>query len=121
MNKELWEMTFNQYCENFLNTNRYAKKYKENPTMWEGKKQDLLESWWQLLQDRAEIGDIPEIVIRSAVNIFGESKIRRIFRGTKEKGLQSWEQTQQNKVYREDIIDNLRQCENNLKSGTLGC
>lgn len=121
MNKEIWEMTFNQYCKEFLNSNRYGAKYKKNPAMWEGKKNDLYKVWEQALEDRAEIGDIPEVVIRSLVNIVGVESVRRTFRGVKEKGLKSWERTQINKVLRENVKENLKQCEENLKGKILGC
>lgn len=110
MKKEKWEMTFNQYCEDFLNNSKYKEKYKSNKTLWEGQKKLLLDKWYKLLQERAEEGDIPEIVIRSLVKEIGESTVRRIFRGTKEKGLYSWEQTQIKKQYRETNKENQHKC-----------
>ena len=98
---ELWEMTYNQYCEYWLNTNKYKHQYKNDRQKWENKKQDLKLKWISILEERAEIGDIPEQVIRSLVNLVGKEVVLRTFRGTKGKGLQSWLQTQKNKIYRE--------------------
>ena len=56
-----------------------------------------------------KIGSIPEKVIRSYVNIFGEKTTRRIFRGRLEKGLYEWEQTQIKKQYRESELTNIKQ------------
>ena len=108
MKKEKWEMTYNQYCENWLNNNKYASSYKKDTIKWNAKKKELLNEYYKLLQDRAEIGDIPEIVIRSLIKEIGEDQVVRIFRGTKEKGLYSWQQTQIKKQYRESEIENLR-------------
>jgi transposase-like protein len=93
-----------------LNTNKYAKAYKTNSQLWEGKKRELFKQWEQTLENRAEEGDIPEIVIRSLVNIVGIESVLRTFRGTKEKGLNSWQQTQKNKIHRETIKENLHKC-----------
>lgn len=111
----LWELTYNQFCNNWLENSKYKKAYKGNPVMWEGKKRELLKQWEDVLLQRAEVGSIPEKVIRSYANLFGESATRRIFRGTKGKGLQEWEQTQTRKVLGESILENLRKCESNLK------
>lgn len=114
--KEKYEMTFNQYCEDFLN-GRYGSKYRENKKLWEQfKETNLKEKWVNILLKRAEEGTIPEIVMRSYVNMFGEARARRIFRGRLEKGIELWEQTQINKVYRENVIDNLIECQNNIKA-----
>jgi len=105
---ELWELTYIQYCNHYLENCKYKKAYKASPEKWESKKKDLLLDWNNILLERAEIGSIPEKVIRSYVNIFGEKETRRIFRGTKEKGLYSWEQTQIKKQYRESELVNIR-------------
>jgi hypothetical protein len=111
----LWELTYIQFCENWLENSKYKKSYKANQTMWEGKKKELLKQWEDILLQRAEVGSIPEKVIRSYVNMFGEEATRRIFRGVKAKGLEEWEQTQMRKISRESILENLRKCENNMK------
>lgn len=107
---ELWEMTFKQFCENWLNNSRYKDKYKKDATRWNNKKRDLQLQWISILEERAEEGTIPEKVIRSFVNMFGEEQTRRTFRGVKEKGLELWNQTQTKKALRENIIENLRKC-----------
>jgi len=106
--KELYEMTFNQFCENWLNNSKYANKYKNNNKVWEDKKKDLFREWDQVLETRAEIGDIPEIVIRNLISIVGQESVLRTFRGTKEKGLYSWFETQKRIQHRESNINNLR-------------
>jgi len=112
---ELWKLTYIQYCNHFLENNKYKNAYKSNPEKWESKKKDLLKDWENVLLERAEVGNIPEVVIRSYVKMFGEPTTRRIFRGTKGKGLEEWEQTQIKKALRENILDNQRKCENNYK------
>lgn len=104
MNK--WELTYNQFCQDFLDNNKYKKAYLAKPETWENKKKDLLIQWQNILFNRAEIGSIPEIVIRSYVNIFGEELTRRQFRGTKEKGLADWLITQTKKQLRESVKEN---------------
>ena len=106
---ELYKLTYIQFCNHFLNTNKYSKTYKTNPDKWEWKKKDLLKDWENILLQRAEIGSIPEKVIRSYVNLFGKKTARRMFRGTTEKGLQDWEQTQIKKIYRDSELTNIRQ------------
>ncbi len=109
---EKWELTFQQYREDYLENCKYKETYKKDPVKWEMKKMELIKQWEDILLERAEIGSIPEKVIRSYVNMFGEKATRRIFRGVKEKGLQEWEQTQVKKQYRESNIENLRKCIN---------
>jgi len=106
---ELYKLTYIQFCNHFLNTNKYSKAYKANSKIWEWKKKDLLKDWENILLQRAEVGSIPEKVIRSYVNLFGEKTARRIFRGTTEKGLQEWEQTQIKKICRQSELTNLKQ------------
>ena len=106
---ELWELTYIQYCNNWLENSKYKKAYKASPEKWESKKRDLLQDWINILYARAEIGSISEKVIRSYVNLFGEKDTRRIFRGTKEKGLYDWEQTQIKKIYRDSELTNIKQ------------
>lgn len=105
---ESWQLTYIQFCENWLKNNKYKKAYQTNPEKWENKKRDLLKDWEDILLERAEIGSIPEKVIRSYVNLFSEKRARSMFRGRKEKGLQEWEQTQIKKQHREPVIENLR-------------
>ena len=106
---ELYKLTYIQFCNHFLNTNKYSKAYKANSNAWEWKKRDLLKDWENILLQRAEVGSIPEKVIRSYINLFGEKVTRRMFRGTTEKGLQDWEQTQIKKICRELELTNIRQ------------
>jgi len=106
---ELYKLTYIQFCNHFLATNKYRKAYKADPRKWEWKKKDLLKDWENILLQRAEVGSIPEKVIRSYVNLFGEKIVRRMFRGTTEKGLQDWEQTQIKKICRELELTNIRQ------------
>lgn len=108
MLKEKWEMTYNQYCEYILENSKYKEIYKRDKIKWENKKNNLLDEWYQILQDRAEVGDIPEIVVRDMIKRIGKNIVLRIFRGTKEKGLCSWKRTQIKKQYRESEVDNLR-------------
>jgi len=106
---ELYKLTYIQFCNHFLNTNKYSKSYKTNSDAWEWKKKDLLKDWENILLHRAEVDSIPEKVIRSYVNLFGEKDTRRMFRGTTEKGLHEWEQTQIKKIYRDSELTNIKQ------------
>jgi len=106
---ELYKLTYIQFCNHFLATNKYSKAYKAKPEIWESKKKDLLQDWINILYERAEFGSIPEKVIRSYVNLFGEKVTRRMFRGILEKGLYEWEQTQIKKIYRDSELTNIRQ------------
>ena len=106
---ELYKLTYIQFCNHFLATNKYSKAYKADPRKWESKKRDLLKDWENILLQRADVGSISEKVIRSYVNLFGEKVTRRIFRGRLEKGLQEWEQTQIRKICRESELTNIRQ------------
>jgi hypothetical protein len=108
---ESWKLTYNQYCENWLENNKYKAAYKADQVKWENKKKDLKIEWICLLEERAEDGDLPEKVIRCLVDMVGRESVLRTFRGTKEKGLTSWLQTQTNKIHRESIIENLRKLE----------
>jgi len=105
---QLWELTYIQFCNNFLKNNKYKNAYKANHEKWESKKKDLLLDWVNILYERAEVGSIPEKVIRSYVNLFGEKTTRRMFRGRKEKGLEAWEQAQIKKQYRESELTNIK-------------
>lgn len=104
-------MTYIKFCENWLDNNKYKESYKSNPAKWEAKKVDLKQEWVNILFERAAEGSIPEVVIRSYVNMFGEEQTRRNFRGTLERGLAEWEATQIKKVYRESHLKNLHECE----------
>jgi hypothetical protein len=113
---ELWKLTYNQYCENWLNNSRYKEAYKADSKKWENKKKDLKIEWICILEQRAEEGDIPEKVIRCLIDIIGQETVLRTFRGVKEKGLKSWQQTQTNKLYRETIKEGYHRCEEKLKA-----
>lgn len=107
---EAWEMTYKQYCDYTINNSKYKQAIKSNPKQLEATKNICLQKWVNALEERAEQGSIPEKVIRSYVNMFGEEQTRRIFRGTKAKGLEAWEQTQVNKLDRLTIAEQYNIC-----------
>ncbi len=109
-NKQIWEMTYEQYCTNYIENNRYSKAIKGNKNQLEFTKKSCLQKWINALEERAEIGSIPEIVIRAYVKLFGEEQTRRVFRGTKEQGLEDWKQTQINKLDRLTIKKQFEIC-----------
>lgn len=113
---EKYQMTYIQFCENWLENSKYRETYKAKTAMWDAKKIDLKQEWVNILFGRAAEGSIPEVVIRSYVNMFGEDQTRRNFRGTLEKGLIEWEATQIKKIYREPYKENLRECEEVTKA-----
>jgi hypothetical protein len=98
--KEIWEMTYEQYCTNYIENSKYSKAIKSNETQLKATRNICLTNWTKALEERAEIGSIPEIVIRAYVKMFGEEQTKRVFRGTKEQGLKEWRQTQINKLDR---------------------
>jgi hypothetical protein len=84
---ELWEMTFKQYREFLLESNKYKKSYEEKPQLWEDKKKDHFKNWEKILLERAEIGLIPSDVIMSYTRETSEGELFRKFRGIKDKGI----------------------------------
>ena len=103
-------MTLKQYVDSWLENSKYKDKYKRLHVIWNKKQEELRKQWEEELQKRSEIGDIPEKVIRSYVAIHGEQITRHVFRGKRAKGLQSWEETQIKKLYREGVRENLANC-----------
>ena len=97
---EIWEMTYKQYCEYYIENSRYKDSIKNSKSQLESTKNSCLNRWVKSLEERAEIGDIPEKVIRVYVDMFGENQLKRVFRGIKSKGLKSWEETQIKKLDR---------------------
>jgi len=89
---ELYEMTFKQFCENWLEENsKYKAKYLEKPALWEyHKKMSLYSQWEKILLERAEVGPIPSDVLMSFIRRNGEGLLFRMFRGRYEKGIQNF-------------------------------
>lgn len=85
--KEKWEMTFPQYCQDYLESCRYRAAYEANPQKWENKKQYLLNDWVNVLKERAKVGPIPSPVIMSYIRQFGERALFSVFRGVYEPGI----------------------------------
>jgi len=109
---QIWEMTYNQYLNYTIDNSKYKNAIKSNPKQLEATKNSCLQKWVNALEERAEIGSIPEKVIRTYIIIFGEKQTRRIFRGVKAKGLEAWEQTQINKIDRLTIAEQYNICKN---------
>ena len=90
------EMTFKQYCADFLNNSKYGAKYKSNETLWNGKKEELKLKWKEEVLNMDS--SAKEIVIRSFVEEFGVQSLNALFRGSKEIILDNWNKTQVNKM-----------------------
>ncbi len=109
-NKQIWEMTYEQYCTNYIENSKYTKAIKSNKNQLDSTRKSCLQKWIKALEERAEIGSIPEIVIRAYVKMFGEEQTKRVFRGIKEQGLKDWMQTQINKLDRLTVKEQLKIC-----------
>ena len=105
---DVWKLTFNQYLDYYINNSKYKNKILENKTQYEATKNICLQKWINELFKRAEVGSIPEIVIRSYIKIFDINQLKINFRGIKQKGLQEWEETQKKKQYKETIKENYK-------------
>lgn len=87
---ELWEMTYKQYCNNYLENCKYKNNYLNNNDRWEQKKKDLITVWENMLLDHAEDKIIPSDVLQSYIRVFGEERLFTRFKGTKEKGISNF-------------------------------
>ena len=90
------EMTFKQYCNDFLNNSKYGKKYLNDELLWNGKREQLKLEW----KEKVLMMECPakEIVIRSFIEEFGIDSINSVFRGSKEIIKENWLKTQVNKM-----------------------
>jgi len=88
MNK--YEMTYEQFCENWLENAKYKKSYLNDSKLWEGKKRNLFLNWEKVLLERAEIGSIPENVLMSFISMSDEKTMFRTFKGVWAKGIQEF-------------------------------
>lgn len=88
---EKFEMTFKEFCENWLANAKYASKYIADSKLWENhKRSNLYPSWEKTLVERAEVGPIPENVLNSFIEVNNENLLFRLFRGRLEKGIQDF-------------------------------
>jgi hypothetical protein len=87
---EKWQMTFNQYCEDYLKNCRYRAAYEADRKKWENKKRDLLNGWVEELKTRALVGPLSSPVIVSFIRQFDEALLYRTFRGIYEKGIENF-------------------------------
>lgn len=86
-------MTFKQYCDNYLENSRYGAKYKElglNSDQWKECKGNLLIKWKEEVLKHAENYPLETKVIVSWGRQFGEWTIFRTFRGKYEKGIKNY-------------------------------
>jgi hypothetical protein len=90
MKKESWELTYKQFCEQWLKDCKYKTSYEANKNLWLGKQEDLKPIWIQELMKRAEVGSLSPQVIMSFIRLYGEKDLFRTFRGRWEKGVQDF-------------------------------
>ena len=81
MEKEKWEMTFPQYCQDYLENCRYKAAYEADPRKLPALYATLLPAWVSELMERAQIGPIPSPVLMSFIRQFDEGVLFRTFRG----------------------------------------
>jgi hypothetical protein len=86
----LWELTFKQYREYKLDTNKYKDKYLENPDAWDFKEVEHMIEWENILLERAKIGIIPSKVFQSYIRVFGEQRMFSKFRGVHSEGIKKF-------------------------------
>jgi len=89
---ENYEMTFKQFCENWLENSKYKTKYIADAKTWERHKMSILyPKWEKVLLERAEVGPIPSDVLISFNRINkNEEFMFRLFRGKYSKGIQDF-------------------------------
>jgi hypothetical protein len=85
-----YELTFNQYCEDWLNNSRYKESYLKNSMLWNNKREQLLKEWVKELENAAIENIIPSDVLMSYIRIFGENALFSTFRGVHLKGIQNF-------------------------------
>jgi len=78
---ELYEMTFKQYREHLLETNKYKKSYLAKPELWEKYLEDHKKQWVELLLERAKIEALKTTVIQSYIRTFSGLALYGTFRG----------------------------------------
>jgi hypothetical protein len=87
---EKWEMTFPQYCQDYLENCRYKAAYEADPKKLPALYATLLPAWVSELMERAQVGPIPSPVIMSFIRQFDESLLYRTFRGIYESGIKDF-------------------------------
>ena len=87
---ELWEMTYNQFCDHYLNNCKYKNAYLKNNQLWENRKKDLITDWENILLEVAEIKIISSKVLQSYIRIFGKQRLFARFSGRKFKGISNF-------------------------------
>lgn len=81
LEKEKWEMTFPQYCQDYLANCRYKAAYEADPKKLPALYATLLPAWVKELEERAQAGPIPSPVLMSFIRQFDEGVLFRTFRG----------------------------------------
>ena len=87
---EIWEMTYNQFCDHYLNNCKYKNAYLANLKAWENRKKDIITDWENTLLEHAENNIIPSDVLQSYIRLFDEERLFTRFSGKKSKGISNF-------------------------------